>query len=64
MTGLHIRDCNRSDTAKYTITLRNDCGEKSATINVKILGMLLLVLFLMAYQLIKYSLVKILRELQ
>lgn len=34
---LCIKDCERDDTARYTLVLRNNCGEKKTTINVKIL---------------------------
>ena len=48
-TALNIRDCNRTDSAKYTLMLRNDCGEKRATINVKVLGIYLLTKCLKTY---------------
>lgn len=34
-TTLLIRDCQRSDASKYTITLRNSAGSKESTIFIR-----------------------------
>ena len=34
---LIIKDVCRDDTARYSLLLRNECGEKKATVNVKVL---------------------------
>ena len=34
---LIIKDVFREDTARYNVLLRNECGEKQATVNVKVL---------------------------
>uniref|UniRef100_H2YFD1 Titin n=1 Tax=Ciona savignyi TaxID=51511 RepID=H2YFD1_CIOSA len=36
-TALIIKDISREDSAKYTLLLRNECGEKRTSINVKVL---------------------------
>lgn len=37
-TTLLIRDCQRTDASKYTITLRNTAGSKESTIFVRVVG--------------------------
>lgn len=37
-TTLLIRDCQRSDASKYTITLRNTFGTKESTIFIRVVG--------------------------
>lgn len=37
-TTLLIRDCQRSDASKYTITLRNSAGSKESSIFVRVVG--------------------------
>lgn len=37
-TVLLIRDCQRSDASKYTITLRNSAGSKESTIFIRVVG--------------------------
>lgn len=37
-TTLLIRDCQRSDASKYTITLRNSFGSKESTIFIRVVG--------------------------
>ena len=37
-TQLTIRNCQRSDTGKYTITLSNEAGQASAVIHINVVG--------------------------
>ncbi|XP_010785475.1 titin-like [Notothenia coriiceps] len=37
-TTLLIRDCQRSDASKYTITLRNSAGSRESTIFIRVVG--------------------------
>ncbi|TWW80211.1 Titin [Takifugu flavidus] len=37
-TTLLIRDCQRNDASKYTITLRNSAGTKESTIFIRVVG--------------------------
>ena len=37
-TQLTIRNCQRSDTGKYTITLSNEAGQANAVIHINVVG--------------------------
>lgn len=33
-----IKSCNRNDTGRYVLTVKNASGTKTASVNVKVLG--------------------------